>query len=241
MPEHLQIAPSGAPKAELKAFDKPDEIRRFPKGRIELVKIGGAVIGRAVFEPGWRWATSVQPIVKTKSCEAPHFQYHVSGVLRVRMDDGAEFDCRPGDVSLLPSGHDAWTVGDEPAVVVDFQGMVDYAAGHAHAEGAGLLDGRSFAGKFIQKGKSDGDDDTLSFAGGRFRSSACDQYGYGDAPYATAIDGATIRFEAETRSPRYGKLIWKGVVEGEKLRCDVLMVQEGKPPIENFVSATLVP
>ena len=116
-------------KAECKDFQKPDEVREFPKGRLELIKIGGATVGRAVFEPGWKWSTSVQPIVKTKSCEAPHFQYHVSGVLRVKMDDGAEFDCRPGDVSLLPSGHDAWTVGNEPAVVVDFQGMLDYARG----------------------------------------------------------------------------------------------------------------
>ena len=116
-------------KAELKSFAKPDDVRTFPKGRLELVNIGGATIGRAVFEPGWRWATSVQPIAKTKSCEAPHFQYHVSGTLRVKMDDGAELDCRPGDVSLLPSGHDAWVIGNEPAVVVDFQGMVDYAKG----------------------------------------------------------------------------------------------------------------
>jgi hypothetical protein len=116
-----------ADKAELKSFGKPDDVRTFPKGRVELVNIGGATIGRAVFEPGWRWATSVQPIAKTKSCEAPHFQYHVSGVLRVKMDDGTELDCGPGDVSLLPSGHDAWVIGDEPAVVVDFQGMVDYA------------------------------------------------------------------------------------------------------------------
>ncbi|BCX03503.1 MAG: cupin [Candidatus Roseilinea sp.] len=114
-------------KAELKSFGQPDEVREFPKGRLELIKVGGATIGRAVFEPGWRWLTSVQPIAKTKSCEAPHFQYHVSGVMRVKMDDGDEFDCHPGDVSLLPSGHDAWTVGDEPAVVVDFQGMLDYA------------------------------------------------------------------------------------------------------------------
>ncbi len=113
--------------AELKSFDRPDEIRQFPHGRLELVTIGGATVARAVFDPGWRWAHSVQPIVKTKSCEAPHFQYHVSGILRVRMDDGTEFDCKPGDISLLPSGHDAWTVGDEPAVVVDFQGMIDYA------------------------------------------------------------------------------------------------------------------
>lgn len=114
-------------KSEHKSFENPDEVREFPKGRLELIKIGGATIGRAVFEPGWRWATSLQPIAKTKSCEAPHFQYHVSGVLKVVMDDGTEFECHPGDVSLLPSGHDAWVVGDEPAVVVDFQGMVDYA------------------------------------------------------------------------------------------------------------------
>ncbi|MFO1364212.1 MAG: cupin domain-containing protein [Burkholderiales bacterium] len=121
-------------KAECKDFRKPDEVREFPKGRLELIKIGGATVGRAVFEPGWKWSTSVQPLVNTKSCEAPHFQYHVSGVLRIRMDDGAEFDCRPGEVSLLPSGHDAWVVGNEPAVVVDFQGMIDYAkATHTHA------------------------------------------------------------------------------------------------------------
>ena len=114
-------------KAELKSFGRPDEVRQFPKGRLELIRVGGATIGRAVFEPGWRWSNSVQPIAKTRSCEAPHFQYHVSGVLRVRMDDGTELECRPGDVSLLPSGHDAWVVGNEPAVVVDFQGMVDYA------------------------------------------------------------------------------------------------------------------
>jgi len=113
--------------AELKNFGKPDEVREFPKGRVELVSIGGAMIGRAIFEPGWRWATSVQPLAKTKSCEAPHFQYHVAGILRVKMDDGAKFYCRPGDVSLLPSGYDAWVVGNAPAVVVDFQGMVDYA------------------------------------------------------------------------------------------------------------------
>ena len=115
--------------AERKDFRRPDEVRQFPKGRVELVKVGGAMVGRAIFEPGWRWSTSVQPIVKTRSGAAPHFQYHVSGVLRIRMDDGTEFDCRAGDVSLLPSGHDAWVVGDEPAVVVDFQGMIDYARG----------------------------------------------------------------------------------------------------------------
>ena len=114
-------------KAALKSFEAPDEVREFPKGRLELIKIGGAMVGRAILEPGWRWASSVKPIVKTKSCQAPHFQYHISGVLKVRMDDGTEFECRPGDVSFLPSGHDAWVVGDQPVIIVDFQGMVDYA------------------------------------------------------------------------------------------------------------------
>ena len=114
-------------KAEVKSFEKPDEIRLFPLGKLELVTVGGATVGRATFEPGWRWSDSVQPIAKTLSCEAPHFQYHVSGTIRVVMDDGKEFDCKAGDVSLLPTGHDAWVVGDEPAVVVDFQGMFDYA------------------------------------------------------------------------------------------------------------------
>jgi hypothetical protein len=114
-------------KAELKSLGKPDEVREFPKGRLELIKIGGAMVARAILEPGWKWSTSVKPIAKTKSCEAPHFQYHVSGVLNVLMDDGTEFECRPGDVSFLPSGHDAWVVGNEPVVVIDFQGMIDYA------------------------------------------------------------------------------------------------------------------
>jgi len=114
-------------KMEVKSLNSPGEVRTFDKGKLELINIGGATIGRAVFEPGWRWSTSVKPLVNTKSCEAPHFQYHISGTLKIVMDDGTEKECKAGDVSLLPSGHDAWVVGNEPVVVVDFQGMVDYA------------------------------------------------------------------------------------------------------------------
>ncbi len=107
-------------KMETKSLDSPDETRKFEKGKLDLVKIGGVIIGRGVFEPGWRWSEHVKPIAKTESCEAPHFQYHVSGILHVVTDDGTEKDCRPGDVSLLPPGHDAWVVGNEPVVVVDW-------------------------------------------------------------------------------------------------------------------------
>ena len=114
-------------KLEARSFSSPDEVRQFEKGKLDLVKIGGATVGRAVFQPGWKWSMHLKPIAKTKSCESPHFQYHISGTLHVVMDDGTERDLRAGDVSLLPPGHDAWVVGNEPAVVVDFQGMVDYA------------------------------------------------------------------------------------------------------------------
>ena len=114
-------------KSEIKHLGKPEEVREFPRGKVELVNLGGATVGRATFLPGWRWSTSVKPIVKTASCEAPHFQVHLSGTLAVRMDDGTEFECKTGDVSMFTAGHDAWVVGNEPVVVVDFQGLRDYA------------------------------------------------------------------------------------------------------------------
>jgi quercetin dioxygenase-like cupin family protein len=113
--------------AELKDLNAADEIRNFPKGRADLVTIGGGQVGRLTFEPGWRWSEHVKPIAGTESCEAPHFQYHVSGRLHVVMTDGTEFDAEPGQVTALPSGHDAWVVGDEPAVVVDWCGASNYA------------------------------------------------------------------------------------------------------------------
>ena len=109
------------------SFQQPDETRTFPHGRAEIVRVGGAEVGRLILEPGWRWSEHVKPIAGTASCEAPHFQYHVSGRLAIRMDDGSEFVAGPGDVTSLPSGHDAWVVGDEPVVVVDWFGATNYA------------------------------------------------------------------------------------------------------------------
>jgi quercetin dioxygenase-like cupin family protein len=113
--------------AERKTFEQPDEVREFERGTLELVEVGGAQIGRLVLLPGWRWAEHVKPLAGTELCEAPHFQYHVAGTLRVRMADGSELDAVPGDVTALPPGHDAWVVGDEPVVVVDWFGASNYA------------------------------------------------------------------------------------------------------------------
>jgi mannose-6-phosphate isomerase-like protein (cupin superfamily) len=108
-------------------MSKPDEIRTFDKGKVELVTLGDVTFGRATLEPGWRWSTCVKPIAKTASCEVPHLQYHVSGRIHVVMDDGTENEFGPGDISLIPPGHDAWVVGDEPVVVIDITGMAEYA------------------------------------------------------------------------------------------------------------------
>jgi hypothetical protein len=99
------------------------------------------------------------------------------------------------------------------------------------------LDGRSFDGVFLERGKTSGDADTITFRNGRFRSSACDRYGYGDAPYKVTPVGDTLRFETETESAKYGKLQWSGVVRGGKLDATVMMVQDGKKPVENWVVA----
>ena len=116
-------------ETERKGFDDPDEVREFPSGRAEILMIGGGEVGRYVFEPGWRWSKDVKPIAETHSCEVPHFQYHVSGQLAIRMDDGTEFVAKAGDITSLPSGHDGWVVGDEPAVVIDWFGASNYAKG----------------------------------------------------------------------------------------------------------------
>ena len=108
--------------AERKSFDNPDEVREFPFGHAEVVQIGGGEVARMTLEPGWRWSDHIKPITGTDLCEAPHFQYVLSGTLGVRMADGTELEVRAGDVNLLPSGHDAWVIGAEPAVAVDWGG-----------------------------------------------------------------------------------------------------------------------
>jgi len=100
-----------------------------------------------------------------------------------------------------------------------------------------MLDGRSFEGVVLESGKTSGDADTLIFKQGRFRSTACDRWEYGDGPYTATTSGDTIAFEAETESPKYGKLQWKGVVRGRKLDGTLTKVRDGKAAGEKWVVA----
>ena len=108
------------------SFNSPVEIREFPHGRAELVSIGGGEVGRLVLEPGWRWSNDVKPIAGTDSCQTCHTGICVSGSMTVRMDDGSELTIGPGDVCVIPPGHDAWVNGDEACVMYD-TGVAAYA------------------------------------------------------------------------------------------------------------------
>ena len=115
-------------RPERKRFDNPDDTRPFQdKGHVEIVNISDGVVGRATFEPGWKWSDHVRPIAGTDSCQAAHLGYVISGRQVIRMDDGTELEIAAGDIVSIPAGHDAWTIGDEPCVVLDFAGMANYA------------------------------------------------------------------------------------------------------------------
>jgi class 3 adenylate cyclase len=110
-----------------KSLNSPEEVRRFPSGRVELVHLDETVVGRFRFEPGWHWATDVSPISNTASCQNRHLGYVFSGTLHAVMDDGTELDILPGDAYEIPPGHDAWVVGDEPWDTVEFTSARHFA------------------------------------------------------------------------------------------------------------------
>jgi quercetin dioxygenase-like cupin family protein len=115
---------------QIRRFDQPDERRSFVKGVFELVTAGGMTLGRASYEPGWKWSEHVGPTVGTPLCEVEHVGIVISGRAAVRMADGTELVMGPGDVFAIPAGHDSWVVGDVPYVSLHLLGATDYAAGH---------------------------------------------------------------------------------------------------------------
>jgi mannose-6-phosphate isomerase-like protein (cupin superfamily) len=116
---------------ESKSFDSPEEVRNVDKGKVEVLNVAGSQVMRATFQPGWKWSECVKPIAGTDSCQVAHLIYTISGQMTVRMDDGSEIEIKPGDVTAIPSGHDAWIVGNEAYVGIDFQGASQYAKARA--------------------------------------------------------------------------------------------------------------
>lgn len=107
----------------VKSLDRPEQ-RREPseRGRIEMVTLGGATVGRATFEPGWRWSIDMRPAAGTELCQVRHLGYVLSGRQGIRMADGTEIELGAGDAFAIPPGHDAWVIGDAPCVTLDFSG-----------------------------------------------------------------------------------------------------------------------
>lgn len=124
-----------ARKLTVKHFTSPDETRPFPtKGRMDVLKLAdGGVVGRAIFEPGWRWSKVMQPMAGTSSCQIAHACYVLSGRMHIKMDDGQEAEMAAGDFAMIPPGHDAWTIGNEVCTLFDYGGATHYAEAQAGA------------------------------------------------------------------------------------------------------------
>jgi class 3 adenylate cyclase len=113
-------------RLQRRRFSEATDVRRFPHGHIDVVEMDDHVIGRMVYEPGWRWSVDIKPIAGTEACQFHHVGYTVTGRLRVQMPDGTELETGPDEVFEFPPGHDAWVVGDEPWVSIDFEAMRTY-------------------------------------------------------------------------------------------------------------------
>jgi mannose-6-phosphate isomerase-like protein (cupin superfamily) len=112
---------------EIQNFDGA-EVREFPRGRFQLCHVAGQTIGRARYEPGWRWSRDVGPSADTTLCELDHVGVVVAGRAAVQMADGEEFVLSAGDAFAIPAGHDSWVLGDEPYESIHLLGAEDYAA-----------------------------------------------------------------------------------------------------------------
>jgi hypothetical protein len=109
------------PAIEHRNMSEPDETRTPDKTTMEVVQLGGATIARLTAQPGWRWSECIQPVVGGESCQAAHLGYVLAGRLHIRADDGTEADIAAGETYRLEPGHDAWVLGDQPFVALEFE------------------------------------------------------------------------------------------------------------------------
>ena len=110
-------------RLQRRRFSEASDVRTIPRGRIDVVELDDTIVGRMTYEPGWRWSVDVKPIAGTETCQYHHLGVTLAGHLRVQLPDGTELEVGPGDVFEIPPGHDAWVVGDDPWVSVDFEAM----------------------------------------------------------------------------------------------------------------------
>jgi quercetin dioxygenase-like cupin family protein len=111
----------------IKRFQQPDETRIFEKGKFEIIHIGNMTIGRAEYQPGWRWSEHVSPIAGTPLCQTDHIGLVLSGRAKLKMEDGSEVTLTPGDMFAIAPGHDSWVVGNDTYVSLHFLGAGEYA------------------------------------------------------------------------------------------------------------------
>ena len=111
----------------LKRFDHPDETRVFEKGKLDVVKIGQMTVGRATYEPGWKWSEHVGKSLGKAFCDVEHVGMVVSGCATAAYEDGTVVEMRAGDVFHVTGRHDSWVVVDEPYVSIHFMGADHYA------------------------------------------------------------------------------------------------------------------
>jgi hypothetical protein len=107
-------------KPVVKNFNNPDEAFDIVNGRAEINNLGGKFACKTILKPGWKWSESIKPMAQTDSCEINHLLTVLSGTMKIRMNDGTEYECKAGDSAYIPAGHDAWVVGDEDVVTIDF-------------------------------------------------------------------------------------------------------------------------
>jgi hypothetical protein len=114
---------------ESKNMDTPDEVRTPDKTRVDVVTVGSSEVGRLTLQPGWRWSECIKPVVGTDSCQAEHLGYSISGRMHIEHEDGTVLEIGPGEAYVIAPGHEAWVIGDEPFVGVEFKSAATYAKG----------------------------------------------------------------------------------------------------------------
>jgi mannose-6-phosphate isomerase-like protein (cupin superfamily) len=106
---------------ERKNFNNPDEVKNTPNSKMETIKLGNTTFMKQTFQPGWKWTKDIKPLMKTELCPLHHKGVLLSGKMHLVIENGKELDLMPDDATIIPPGHDAWVVGNEPAIFISFE------------------------------------------------------------------------------------------------------------------------